>query len=120
MSYLYLFLQSNLLELPIYLWLSHWPSPRSGKSPGPWPRLAILVTIMNSMTHPIVFFCIMNLPLPYLVNILLAEAFAIFVEAILLVRRVGIPIGTSLLASFLANFLSWQLAPMFTFAIFSR
>lgn len=113
MTYVLLFLQSNLLEWPIYL--ARFP----GRAPGwDWKRTALFVTVLNSVTHPLVFFGFMNLPLPYIANILLAEAFAILAEAWAFRRWMGRPFGDALLTSALANLLSWQLAPMLTYSFF--
>ena len=106
-----MFLQSNLLELPIYLWL--WR-----KVPGKgWPEGAALFTGMNAVSHPLVFFVLLSLPLNFLEGILLAEAVAIGAEAIFLLWFTGLGWGRCLGASVLANLLSWQLAPIFTFIV---
>jgi hypothetical protein len=117
MTYLFLFWQSNLLEWPIYL------SKFSDKSAGlpknwRWWKSALFITVMNSMTHPIVFFGFMNLPLPYLANILLAEVFAITAETFILKKFLRMTWWSSLLTSLLANLLSWQIAPMLTYSLF--
>lgn len=71
---------------------------------------------MNSLTHPLIFFVIMNLRLTYLQDILLAEVFAITIEAALLARFAGTSWRFALAVSAFANFVSWQLAPMLTYA----
>lgn len=107
MSYFYVFLQSNLLEIPIYLLLLK----------GGWRRTEF-VTVMNSVTHPIVFFGFMNLPLNYLSNILLAESFAIGVETAVLAFYAGVRAPKAFVASFIANLVSWQFAPVLTYLFF--
>lgn len=113
MIYLFFFLQSNLLEWPVYL--SRLSDRKSGWD---WKRTALFVTVLNSVTHPLVFFGFMNLPLPYLANILLAETFAIAAEAAALNRFAGRSWKDALLTSTCANLLSWQLAPMLTYSFF--
>lgn len=112
-SYLSIFLQSNLLELPIYL--SFFAQQ---KKLFRWPWVVLFVTMMNAVTHPVVFFGIMNLPLTYLQTILLAETFAIVAEAMLLKWLLKNHFAMCLLASLLANLLSWQLGPILTYLVF--
>ena len=73
-AYLYIFLQSNLLEIPFYFLFI--------KKKQKFLASAALVTAINSLTHPIVFFVIMNSKNSYLQNIIFAEVFAILVETI--------------------------------------
>ena len=111
MTYLYVFLQSNLLEvLPYFLLL---PGARG------WglARTAAMVTLLNSLTHPIVFFGLMNLPFTFLTNISLAEGFAVGAEAIALTLLCNQPRGRAIFASLIANLVSWQLAPILTYAL---
>lgn len=117
MTYLFLFLQSNILEWPLYL------TRFSGESLGfpknwHWWKSALFITVMNSITHPMVFFGFMNLPLPYLANILFAEAFAITAETLILKRFLRMTWWSSFMTSLLANLLSWQIAPMLTYSLF--
>lgn len=112
MSYLYVFLQSNLLEWPLYLPFFAWRARRFS-----WVEAAIVVTMMNSVTHPIVFFGLMNLKLSYLQNILLAEAFAIVAEAAFLRWFLRDRWAPCLLASAAANLVSWQWAPILTYLL---
>lgn len=118
MTYLYLFLQSNLLEWPVYLWAIDSARSRANLPSWSLARRAIAVTVINSITHPVVFFLIMNLSLPYLANILLAESFAVGVEAWLLTSYLRFRWPQALLASLLANLISWQIAPMLTYSLF--
>ncbi|MBX3017084.1 MAG: hypothetical protein KF767_04290 [Bdellovibrionaceae bacterium] len=110
MIYLFFFLQSNLLELPVYL--ARKPAGWN------WKRSLLFITVLNSVTHPLVFFGFMNLPLPYLANILLAEAFAIVAEALALRRFADRRWRDALCTSAFANLISWQLAPMLTYSFF--
>jgi hypothetical protein len=76
---------------------------------------------MNSVTHPVVFFGIMNLPFTYLENILLAESFAVVAEAaclfvVLQPRNIRSVLGC-IFTSLVANLVSWQIAPMLTYLI---
>lgn len=107
MIYFFVFLLSNLLEVPVY-----WGFLREqGLS---FARSVLVVTAMNSLTHPIVFFVIMNFRLTYLWDILLAEAFAIVSEAWILRKVTGAGPGRAFGASVMANVVSWQLAPLIT------
>lgn len=110
MNYFLIFFQSNLLEMPIYV-------PFLIKKEAGAFRAITLVTGMNAITHPMVFFFIMNLKMPYLFNILCAESFAILVEGIMIKKITGEKILKCLFTSVLANFLSWQLSPMITYAL---
>lgn len=115
MTYLFIFFQSNLLEWPIYLLrLKQQPAFHFAS----WAKTAGFVTVLNSVTHPLVFFGFMNLPLPYLANIILAETFAIGTEAFLLRRFAKLTWLSALITSLMANLLSWQIAPMLTYAFF--
>lgn len=80
----------------------------------------MFVTALNAITHPIVFFFIMNLKLPYLTNIMLAETFAVVAEGLLICWLLKTGTLRSLAVSLLANLVSWQLAPMLTYAVWSR
>ncbi len=112
--YFYTFLQSNLLEIPIYLLFL-----RLYRSPITLGDGAIKITFMNSITHPIVFFVLTNMGLSYLAGILVAEAFAIGSEALYcswaLFPQIGR--GRALFISATANLVSWQVAPILTFVI---
>jgi len=101
--YLYIYLQSNLLEVIPLLIL--WPRWR------PLGVRTLQISILNSLTHPIVFFVLMKLPLGYLPNVLLAETFAIMVEG-LVYQRLGL--RRPFAASLFANLVSWQVAPVIT------
>ena len=114
MTYFWIFLQSNLLEVPFYFYFFRtcgWSLART----------ALFVTMMNAVTHPAVFFGIMNLPLTYFENIVIAESFAVLVEAACLVivlrPRDGKTALGCLVTSFVANLVSWQLAPVLTYLV---
>jgi hypothetical protein len=110
-EYLYVFMQSNLLEVLFLVWL--WPRWKPARV---W---LVRTTLVNSLTHPVVFFLLMKLPLGgYLGNILAAETFAVCAEAYLY-RRIW-RMERAFLASLLANLWSWQLAPVLTALIFFR
>lgn len=113
MSYFYVFLQSNLLELPVYL----AALAAFGYGRGAIERAAF-ATAMNSLTHPIVFFVIMSLKASFLTCILTAEGFAIGAECAMLVLVAGLPLGRALVVSLAANLVSWQIGAMLTFALF--
>lgn len=113
MSYLYIFLQSNLLEFPFYLWLLPDLRRELGVARTLWA-----VTLLNSITHPFVFFFLMDLPLSYLETVLWAETFAVAGEALLLVLLLRVRFRRALLASLVANLISWQAAPVLTYLIF--
>lgn len=107
--YLYIFLQSNLLEVPFYrLLLGQKKS---------WLKSTMQVTAINSLTHPIVFFVIMNAQNTYLQNILLAEGFAIVAETLFFFGVMKVNFVRALVAATVANLVSWQLAPMLTYFI---
>jgi hypothetical protein len=109
LTYLYVFLQSNLLEVPIYYLFFR-------RQETPWQSLQ-RVTLINSLTHPIVFFVIMNLEMTYLQNILAAELFAIMAETLYFALVFKRSASWSFLAALIANLVSWQLAPVLTYLI---
>lgn len=110
-AYLYIFLQSNLLEIPFYYLIAR------ERDQGFW-RLVGVVTLMNSLTHPLVFFGFMNLKLTYLQNILLAESFAITAEALFFALILRQSSTRSWFAAIIANLASWQVAPILTYLVF--
>lgn len=109
-TYLYIFLQSNLLEVPFYSWILG----RSKKNP---VSHLVPVTAINSLTHPIVFFVLMNLKNTYLTNILVAESFAVLAETAFFVFLQKQEMKRAFTAALGANLISWQLAPMLTYLI---
>lgn len=113
-SYSYIFLQSNFLEIPLYLYFYH----QFLKTRYSLTDQVLLVTLSNLITHPIVFFIIMALPFSFLTNILLAESFAILGEYLIHRKLLNLPKKTVLKASITSNLFSWQLAPILTYAIF--
>ena len=114
LSYVYIFFQSNFLEVPVYIlfYVFIFKSSLNIK------QTSIVVTLTNLLTHPLVFFVIMRLSLSYIENILIAEAFAIGAETLLHAWIFRISAKKTFVASLFANLVSWQLAPMLTFYIF--
>ena len=108
--YFYIILQSNLLEIPFYFWFY-----RKSQS---FAKSAATTTVMNSMTHPLVYFAFMNLSMTYLNKILLAEGFAILSESLFYHRFLKLELKYTFIAAFIANLVSWQLAPMLTYLLF--
>lgn len=111
-AYLYIFLQSNLLEVPFYFLFF--------KKNNSFLKILCLTTGINSLTHPIVFFVLMNLKTSYLNTILIAEAFAVTAEMILFCKFLELNLTKSFLGSLTANLASWQFAPMITYWILSH
>ena len=109
-SYLYVFIQSNLIEIVIY-YLFYRKLLGFSKS-------AMLTTFSNSITHPLVFFGFMAMGKTYLTSILLAESFAIIGETFLHWYFGKIGFARAATAALVANLVSWQLAPMLTYLIF--
>lgn len=108
-SYLYIFLQSNLLEVPFYFIFF--------KRNNSFHKILCLTTAINSLTHPIVFFVLMNLKISYLNTILIAEAFAIITETLFFYKFLEPNLKRSFLGALTANLVSWQLAPIITYMI---
>lgn len=109
--YVWIFFQSNLLELPIYaLGLK-----RQGAA-----KIAFTATLANSITHPIVFFGVMSAGLPRLTAIGLAETWAVVGETAILFAILQKKEGISRIAivSLLANLVSWEIAPRLTYRLF--
>ena len=115
MNYLQIYWQSNLLEMPIYLLFI-----KTTKKERPWWQNFIFISGINSITHPIVFFGIMNFHLNYLQNIFIAESFAIITDAFILWWILENELFFCFTASLLANFMSWQLSPMITYILNSN
>lgn len=113
--YLYVFFQSNGLEVLFLLGFYQWFQSRDRVRP---TDIALRVTLANTLTHPIVLFIILRSPLTYLSAILVAEAFAIVAEAILHRYIFGISWKKAVLGSTFANLLSWQMGTMLTTWIF--
>jgi hypothetical protein len=115
MNYFLVFLQSNLLETPVYF---PFLFASALKQKDFFTALTI-VTAMNAITHPIVFFFIMNLKRTFLLNILTAECFAIVAESWMLYKISGEKYRSCLFASLCANFFSWQISPMLTYSLYA-
>ncbi len=113
MIYLFIFLQSNLLEFPVYL-----PCLRKLRPDLKTRTAAAFITGMNALTHPVVFFVLMNRSGTYLGNVLIAEGFAVVSETLFLWKGLRVRPRTAFLVSFAANLLSWQVAPMTTYLLF--
>lgn len=110
MTYLYTFLQSNLLEVPFY-----YAFYRRGLS---LREVLLLVTLANLITHPFIFFGICAVGLSLLVSTLLAELIAIGGEPLLHgYGRRAVWSMQPLVASLIANLASWQLAPLLTWLV---
>ena len=112
-QYLYLFLQSSCLEVPIY-WLFYRRAVGLRGTFG-------MVTTANSMTHPMVIFFFMAVKGTWIRSVLVAELYAVVCEATL--HRVGEPRlswGDTIAAALVANLFSWQVAPMITYFLFYR
>lgn len=109
--YLYVFFQSNGLEV-LFILLFHKSIFKRALFNR--TKTAIIVTLINSITHPVVIFLILRMQLSYLNGILIAEGFAIFVESIFYCRIFKISYSRALTVSALANVISWQLGPMLT------
>lgn len=109
MHYLYVFLQSNLIEIPLFFLFYQGFARLS--------RVASVVTLSNAITHPIAFFALMAMKRNYLESTLVAEGFAIAVEALLHRKFVsGAAWSVTWKASAAANLISWQVAPILTYA----
>lgn len=110
LEYVYTFMQSNLLEVPVY-WLFY---RRQLGLKGTF----VLVTLANAITHPLVFFGFMGSRLSFVTSILLAEVFAVVAETLLDRKFAQIPLGRAFAAALVANLVSWQLAPVLSYFIF--
>lgn len=111
--YLYLLFQSNLLEVIVFAMLYYKRISLT--------RIVLLVSISNAITHPIVIFGFLRSShVSFLVGIVMAELFAIFVEAAFHSQEKNISSWAALKASTLANLVSWQIGPVLTTLIFMR
>lgn len=109
-DYFYTTVQSNLLEIPVY-YLFY----RRFKN---LPQIALTTTFANAFTHPWVFFGFMGVGLSYFSSVLMAEAFAIIMEAGLHSVALRLSWKRTLIAAALANLFSWQIAPIITYIFF--
>ncbi len=112
--YLYLFLQSNFIEIPVfYLFYRRSFSFR---------KTAVTATCANLITHPVVFFGFLSSGLSILNAVLLAELFAVVTEGFIhrhyLIADPKKPLYYFMLASLTANFASWQFGPVLTYFTF--
>jgi hypothetical protein len=80
-------------------------------------KTLIATTAINSLTHPIVFFILMNLKQTYFQNIIIAEFFAVSAETVFFFYFLRISLLKSFLAATVANLISWQLAPIITYIV---
>jgi hypothetical protein len=87
------------------------------KKPG-WSKVLLMVSLVNSMTHPWVVFFFVKGPWTYLEGILLAESFAIGSETLLYRYCLGLSLREAITGSLVANLISWQLGPVLTGLIF--
>jgi hypothetical protein len=110
LDYLYIFLQTTLIELPFY-----WFFLRAHLS---LKKLVLVVLAINACTHPLVFFGLMALPLAPVVKIAISESFAPAFEAWALVYFLRVPWRQALKASIVANLASWQLGPIVTYWLY--
>lgn len=109
-SYVFTFLLSSTLEVPVYA--------VGYRNRMAFFRIFLLVTLANLFTHPIVFFGFMSSKWPYLWAVLGAETFAVVAESVLDFAFVpGVSFRRALACGFLANLVSWQLAPMITWSL---
>lgn len=113
--YLYVFFQSNGLEVLFLLFFYKWFQPKDGLSA--W-NITTKVTLANSITHPIVLFLLLKGPLSYLYAILIAESFAILAETFLHAKYLNITYRKAFIGSLLANLISWQFGTVLTTLIF--
>jgi hypothetical protein len=109
-QYVLTFLQSSSLEIPIYYSFYR----RQLKL----HEVILLVTLANSFTHPWVFFGFMGSGWSYLVSVIAAESFAVGGETILHGIGGRLDFRRTFCAALLANLFSWQVAPIFTYALF--
>ncbi len=112
--YLYIFFQSNLLEVLFLVFFY----PMFAKSRPQWLKVALFVTLANSMTHPWVVFFLVKGPWTYIGGILVAEAFAIVSEVFLHRYALGLNYREAIIGSVVANLISWQLGPLLTGILF--
>lgn len=115
-QYLYVFFQSNILEVLFLLWF--YGIYKYTKSSPSFKSIFLRVTLANSITHPVVLFLIMKGPFSYLMAILLAEAFAVIAEVYFHQRYLNVPFQKAIVGSFIANVISWQMGTMLTTVIF--
>jgi hypothetical protein len=109
--YLYIFLQSNALEIPVfYLFYRGLFSLK---------RTAMITTASNLITHPVVLFGFLASGFSILHSIVWAEIFAVVSESFLhrhyLKQK---PLSRFIFASLAANLVSWQFGPVLTYWFF--
>lgn len=108
--YLYTFFQSNGVEV-LFLIFFYPVGGRLLKSR--WDT-ALVVSLANSITHPVVLFLILKGPFTYLWGVLLAESFAVISEVFIHRHFLGVTWKRACIGSLIANLLSWQLGALLT------
>ena len=117
--YLYVFAQSNLVEVLFLIFFYGFKRYAfSGEAFKGLIHIALVVTVANSITHPIVVFLIVRGPWSYLTGILAAETFAFAAEVFLHQPVNHQPLARRMAGSLLANLLSWQAGPVLTALVF--
>lgn len=109
--YFYVFFQSNGLEVLFLLWFYRWYQKQGGLS---LKKIGLVVTLANSITHPVVIFLILKGPFTYLGGVLIAESFAVIGEVFLHRRYLGVSFKKAFLGSLIANLISWQMGAAMT------
>ena len=112
LSYLFIFFQSSLIETVVFAFLYKKISRGNLRI----KRSALVTSLSNSVTHPLVFFGFMASTLSYFWAVLFAEAFAVGAETLLHKKSLRSNLSWAQVfgVSLLANLASWQLGPMFT------
>lgn len=107
MSYFQLFLQSFAIEA-VFLSILFFRKKLG--------RVLFVVLLANALTHPLVVFGFLAYPdIRVIVGLLLAETFAILVEALIYWKKLELSWWWALLASAAANLLSWELGPRLSY-----
>jgi hypothetical protein len=107
MNYFELFLQTLLIEI-VFL-LLFFRKENKG-------RVLLIVTLANAITHPWVVFGWVSFPHSNVFRVvLLAELFAVTVEAVIYLEVLRVRPIMAFTGSLLANLLSWELGPRLSF-----
>ena len=105
-QYFLVFLITCLLEAPFYILAFR----KSGRN---LATIFLAVLILNSLTHPFIFFLVPKLVIALegkmAHSLLISEVFAPVIESIALMWMVPMPFGRALLYALAANLFSWWL-----------
>lgn len=111
-DYLTVFALVLALEIPLVWYRGVSSKARLSWEPKGLLKIALLVTLANSLTHPLVFFGFMASGKPYLWAVLGGQAFAVCIKCLVYFSTVRAPLANTAAIAFWSSLVSWQIAPV--------